>query len=131
MYKLLYEFKWTKECQESYEKLKHTLAFSPILESPNWEIVLHVHIDVSNFAIGCVLAQHSEHKLDYPISFATSKQLNDAKINYTTIKREGLAMVYTMKKFQHYLLGNQFIFFIDHPALLYLVNKPCIMGRIT
>ena len=69
LYKLLIEFKWTEECQESYEKLKQALASAPILKSPNWEIIFHVHIDASNFAIGCVLAQPSEHKLDYPISF--------------------------------------------------------------
>ena len=83
LYKLLIEFKWTEECQESYEKLKQALVSAPILKSPNWEIIFHVHIEASNFAIGCVLAQLGEHKLDYPISFA-SRQLNDAEINYTT-----------------------------------------------
>ena len=57
--------------------------------------------------------------------------MNDVEINYTTTEREGLAMVYAVKKFRHYLLANQFIFFVDHQALLYLVNKPCATGRIT
>ena len=39
-------------------------------------------------------------------------------------------MVYAVKKFWHYLLANKFVFFVDHQALLYLVNKPCSMGRI-
>ena len=39
-------------------------------------------------------------------------------------------MVYAVKKFRHYLLANKFIFFVDHQALLYLVNKPCATGRI-
>ena len=30
-----------------------------------------------------------------------------------------------MKKFKYYLLANKFIFFVDHQALLYLVNKLC------
>ena len=30
----------------------------------------------------------------------------------------------------HYLLANKFVFFVDHQALLYLVNKPCSTGRI-
>ena len=34
-------------------------------------------------------------------------------------------MVYAMQKFCHYLLATPFIFFVDHQALLYLVNKPC------
>ena len=40
-------------------------------------------------------------------------------------------MVYAMKKFRHYLLANKFVFFVNHQALLYPVNKPCLMGRIT
>ena len=40
-------------------------------------------------------------------------------------------MVYAVKKFRHYLLVNKFMFFVDHQALLHLVNKPCLIGRIT
>ena len=39
-------------------------------------------------------------------------------------------MIYAVKKFRHYLLATQFVFFVDHQALLYLVNKPCATGRI-
>ena len=39
-------------------------------------------------------------------------------------------MVFFGKKFLHYLLANKFVFFEDHQALLYLVNKPCSTGRI-
>ena len=39
-------------------------------------------------------------------------------------------MVYAVKKFWHYLLASKFTFFVDHQALLYLVNKPCSTGRI-
>jgi hypothetical protein len=30
-------------------------------------------------------------------------------------------MIYNVKKFRHYLLGNCFIFFVHHKTLLYLV----------
>ncbi len=33
-------------------------------------------------------------------------------------------MVYALHKNRHYLLGNKFIFYVDHMALLYLVQKP-------
>jgi hypothetical protein len=39
-------------------------------------------------------------------------------------------MIYVIKKFHHYLLGNNFTFFVDHQALIYLVNKPTITGQI-
>ena len=39
-------------------------------------------------------------------------------------------MIFAVKKFRHYLLANKFVFYTNHQALLYLVNKPCNTGRI-
>jgi hypothetical protein len=51
-------------------------------------------------------------------------------MNYTTNEREGLAMVYALQNFRHYLLGGHFKMFTDHSALKYLVNKPLLGGII-
>lgn len=40
-------------------------------------------------------------------------------------------MVYAVQKFRHYLLATLFVFYVDHQALLYMVNKPVIQGRIS
>jgi hypothetical protein len=39
-------------------------------------------------------------------------------------------MIHVIKKLQHYLLGNNFTFFVTHQVLLYLANKPVVIGRI-
>lgn len=39
-------------------------------------------------------------------------------------------MMYAVKKFRHYLFENQFTIFMDHQALLHLINNPCNTGRI-
>ncbi len=52
------------------------------------------------------------------------------KNNYTRIENETLVMIYTVKKFKHYFLGNYFILFVNHQALYYLVNKPTITSWI-
>ena len=129
LYTLLVVFEWTEECKQAFQKLKKALVSAPILKAPNWDQIFHVHIDASAFAMGCILAQPGENYMDFPISYA-SRQLNSAEKNYSTTEREGLAMVYAVKKFRHYLLANKFIFFVNHHALLYLVNKPCATGRI-
>jgi hypothetical protein len=56
--------------------------------------------------------------------------LSISKTNYTTTKQEGLAMVYVLQKFRHYLLGSHFNMYADHFALKYLVNKLVLGGRI-
>jgi hypothetical protein len=44
------------------------------------------------------------------------------------MKKEAQAMIYVVKKFKHYLLANHFIFFVDHQALIYMVNRPSFHG---
>ncbi len=39
-------------------------------------------------------------------------------------------MVYALHKFKHYLLDNWFVFYVDHMALVYLISKPQVFGRI-
>ena len=73
-------YDWTDECEQSFQKLRNTLMEAPILRAPDWNKIFHVHIDASNFAIGCVLAQLGEHNMDFLVSYV-SRQLNSGKKN--------------------------------------------------
>jgi hypothetical protein len=58
--------------------------------------------------------------------------MNNVEKNYSTIKKEVLAMIYVVDFFWHYLLGNSFTFFVNHQVVLYLVNKlviTCCIAR--
>jgi hypothetical protein len=88
-----------------------------------------VHVNASSISLGDVLAQRGTRDIDHPLSF-DSRKLSTTEINYTTTKREGLAMVYALQNFHHYLLGGHFKMFTDHSTLKYLVNKPVLGGRI-
>jgi hypothetical protein len=76
-----------------------------------------------------ILAHNLIGKIDQPVMYS-SRLLNYVDRNYTTTYREALAIVYALRKFRHYLLGNKFTFFVDHMALVYLVNKPQVFGRL-
>jgi hypothetical protein len=86
-----------------------------------------VHVDTSSIAIGVVLAQPGEGYIDHSIYFA-SRNFFESKKNYNTIEREGLAMVYSLQKFRHYLLGQHFKIFTNHYSLKYLVKKLMLGG---
>ena len=92
------KFEWTLECQESLDILKEKMATAPILVFPYWNKEFHVHVDASLIALGIVLAQTGEGNIDHPIAFA-SRKLSTAEKNYTTIEREGLAMVIPCRSF--------------------------------
>nr|GEW13401.1 DNA-directed DNA polymerase [Tanacetum cinerariifolium] len=88
-----------------YEKnLKKKLTEAPILIAPNWDQPFKLMCDASDFAVGAVLGQRIE-KHFRPIHYA-SKTMTEAELNYTTIEKEMLAVVYAFEKFRSYLIMN-------------------------
>lgn len=75
------------------------MVTAPILVFPDWKMEFNVHVDVSSVALGIILAQ-GVGDLDHPIAFS-SRKLSTTENNYSTTKREGLAMVYALQKFRH------------------------------
>ena len=51
-----------------------------------------------------------------PVAFALST-LNRAEINYSQVDKEALALVWGIRKSNHYLYGRRFTLFTDHQAL--------------
>ena len=76
----------------------------------------HVNVDASCIVLGAVLMQEGAEGVDHPIAF-TSQKLSKAKKNYSTTEREGLAIIYVLQKFRHYLLGDHFKMYTDHSTL--------------
>ena len=78
--------------------------------------------DASDYAVGAVLGQW-KNKVFHAIYYA-SKTLNEAQLNYATIEKELLAIVFSFDKFRPYLICNKVIVFMDHLAIKYLmINK--------
>ena len=120
---------WDKHCEEAFLILKKKLLSTPVLVLPNWAEPFHMYVDASLIALGCVLSQKDSRNIDHPIYFAR-RQLIAAEKNYTTTEREALGMIFAIQKFRHYLLGYLFMFYVDHDALKYLINKPDLSGRL-
>nr|GEV17474.1 reverse transcriptase domain-containing protein [Tanacetum cinerariifolium] len=84
---------------------RRKLTEAPILISPDWDMPFELMCDASDFAIGAVLGQRQD-KHFRPIHYA-SKTMTKAESNYTTMKKEILAVVYAFEKFQYYLIMNK------------------------
>ena len=57
-----------------------------------------------------------------PIAFA-SRTLSKAERNYSQIEKEGLAIIFGVKKFHQYVYGRQFEIIIDHKPLAGLLHE--------
>jgi hypothetical protein len=84
-------------------------------------VPFEIMCDASDYVKGAVLGQRVE-KLPHVIDYA-SKTLNDAQLNYSTIEKELLAVVFALDKFRSYLLGSKVLVYSDHAALKYLLSK--------
>lgn len=67
--------------------------------------------------MGAVLGQRKGNVL-HAINYA-SKTLYEAQVNYATMEKELLTVVYALDKFTTYLLGAKVLVYTDHAALKY------------
>lgn len=111
------KFEWTKECEESFQKLKERLTSSPILILPDPSGPFDVYCDTSYQGLGCVLMQ--ERKM---ITYA-SRQLKVHERNYLTHDLELATIVFALKFWRHYLYGSKFILSSDYKSLKYLFDQ--------
>ena len=119
----------TPDALEAFEKLKLALLSAPILRTPNWEKPFLVFTDASGEGVGATLAQLDDEGFDHPIYYA-SLQLTLAEMNYTVTEKEGLGVIFALKKFRHYLLRTKATVVTDHQALVYRLDKLNATGRI-
>lgn len=120
-------FIWSDECKSAFQYLKHCLVSPPVLQYPDFsadnEFILKT--DASGTAIGSVLC----NKDNRPVAYA-SRPLNKHEINYPTIQKELLAIVWSVKYFRPYLYGRKFTIQTDHKPLIYLFGMKDPSSRL-
>ena len=77
---------------------------------------MYVASNTSNFGLGAVILLKEDGKLK-PIQHV-SRMLLPAEINYLQIEKEGLAILFAIKKFHKYVHSREFILQMDHHPLL-------------
>nr|VZI13897.1 unnamed protein product [Spirometra erinaceieuropaei] len=101
-------FDWSDECERSFEELKRRLISPPLLAFPN----------ISESAPPFILDTDASDTLAKP------------ERNYSTTRKELLAVVTFAKKFHHYLAGKRFILRTDHQTLRWLENFKDLTGQL-
>ena len=79
----------------------HISITAPIVQPPDWTLPFEIMCDASDFAVGAVLGQRIDKKLNV-IHYA-SKTLDSAQRNYATTEKEFLAVVFACDKFRSYI----------------------------
>lgn len=110
--------------KDAFEKCKQLIINSPILTYPDFSLPFTLTTDASDIALGSVLSQQ-----DKPIAFY-SRTLNSAERNYSTIEKELLSILESVKHFRPYLYGRHFTILTDHNPLVWLANMKTPNSRL-
>jgi len=110
------DWKWTGEHQKSFEALKNCLTSATVLAHFDPKVQLGLVTDASPIGLGAVLFHRYPDGTERPISYA-SKTLTSAETHYSQIEREGLGLIFGVKKFHQYLYGTKFTMVTDHQPL--------------
>jgi hypothetical protein len=93
-----------RQATKIFDALKEKISSAPVLSLPDLRYPFEIQIDASNYAMGAILLQYGK-----PICFH-SENFNGVVINYPTYDKELYALVQSVKKWKHYLLGKKLLF---------------------
>ncbi|HSN23183.1 MAG TPA: reverse transcriptase family protein, partial [Methylomicrobium sp.] len=120
-------FVWEAAQENAFQTLKERLITAPILASPRDEGEYVLDTDASLYGLGAVLQQKQDGEIRV-IAYA-SRTLSCAERNYSTTRRELLAVIFGFKQFRQFLLGRHFLLRVDHSALTYLRKSTDLIGQ--
>ena len=112
---------WGPQQEKAFQDAKASITSECILVhyDPKKELVLAC--DASPYGIGAVLSHRIEGD-DKPIAFA-SRSLAPAEKKYSQLDKEGLAIIFGVKRFHQYLFGRHFTILSDHKPLQHLFKE--------
>ena len=112
-------FKWTPECQKSFDTIRNMLTKPPILRMPDTKGIFRLMSDTSILATGAALYQFQDN--NYYIVGYNSKKLPEAAKNYSITELELFGLVINIHAFRQLL--SHFECFCDHSAITYILTS--------
>ena len=98
------KWKWKKEQEEAFGKLKRVFTTEPVLAIPDIDREMRVEVDALDYATGGVLSLKYEDGKWRPVAFI-SKSLNATERNYEIHDKEMLVVIRCLEAWRHYLEG--------------------------
>ena len=130
------EFKWTNQCDISFQMLKDTLCSAPILKYPDTSKPYTLYTDASKYGWAGVLTQShtssiggKEMTMDHPVSYI-SGLFRGSQLNWAALTKEAYAIYMSVKKSTFYLTGHEITLRSDHLPLRKFLRKMMLNNTV-
>lgn len=121
---------WTADCASALAALKTALTSAPTLAHLDATARLVLFTDASDHTIAGTLMQQRDHDdAPAPLEYF-SRALTAAERNYSTSEKEALAVVASLQRARHIVLGRHVTVYTDHAALRSLLTARVLAGRL-
>lgn len=110
-------FQWGSKHPKAFNNLKEKINTTLVLTLLDLKQPFEIQTDASDYSMGVVLMHHGK-----PIC-CHYETFTNVVINYATYDKELYALVQSMKKSKHYLMGKETIIHTDHQPLQYLQSQ--------
>ena len=121
-------FKWTKNCEKSFRRLKELLLDETVLVNYDPERETRLYVDHGPEGIAATVAQgykvKGQEELQWRTVYHSGRSLEKAERGYGKIEGESLAIYAGITINKRYLHGTKFTVVTDHAPLLPLYNTP-------
>lgn len=95
-------FVWSPMCQQPFDRVKKLLCNSPFLAAPQFDRPFSLQVNASHVGAGAILLQGDDYGVEKSVSFFL-KKCNSYQLNYSTIEKEALALVWALAHFDVYV----------------------------
>lgn len=113
---------WGAAQQEAFDQVKGILASDRVLAHYDPSKPLVLACDASPYGVGAVLSHQLDDGSERPIAYA-SRSLGPAERKYSQLDKEGLAIIFAVRRFHQYIVGRHFTILSDHKPLQRLFQE--------
>ena len=121
----------TEEILQAFELIKDALCSAQVLRTVRYDRDFIIQTDASDYAVGACLAQIDDEGNEHPIAFASSKLSEAQRRAWSTVEKEGYAIIFALKKFDHMVFGYNITIFSDHNPLHFLIDSTPKSSKLT
>ena len=130
------KFKWTNQCDISFQMLKDTLCSAWIHKYPDTSKPYMLYTDASKYGwVGVLTQSHTstvdgkEITMDHPVSYV-SGLFHGSQLNWAALTKEAYAIYMSVKKSTFYLTGHEITLRSDHLPLKKFLRKMSLNNMV-